>query len=189
MDLKTRRLILRELQDRDLNSLKELFGSPLFHQFEPPLNPDEVKDWLNENIIQSQQHPRTLYKLAMTVPPDSTISGVFSLKVLNPEIREWEIGWGVHPNWWGKGYATEAAKELLRVAFIELGAHRVTAFCHTENVASVRVMQKIGLLYEGRLRQVRWLDGCWYDEFVYAMVEQDWQNDQDDHNRCSGGMP
>lgn len=188
MDLKTRRLHLRELHQNDLTSLEELFGNPLFNQYEPPLDPDKVQDWLNEKIVKSQQHPRTSYEFAITIPPDPALSGVISLKGLNSDIREWEIGWGVHPNFWGKGYATEAAKELLRMAFYELGAHRVTAFCHVENLSSVRVMQKIGLAYEGRLRQVRWLDNCWHDEFVYAILELDWASGHES-NRCSGGTP
>jgi RimJ/RimL family protein N-acetyltransferase len=64
---------------------------------------------------------------------------------------------------------------MLRFAFGELNAHRVVAFCHTDNLASARVMEKLGMARDGRLREVRWLNGHWWDEYVYSILERDWR--------------
>jgi RimJ/RimL family protein N-acetyltransferase len=62
---------------------------------------------------------------------------------------------------------------MLRFAFGELKAHRVVASCHADNLASARVMEKLGMEREGRLREVRRLNEQWWDEFVYSILERD----------------
>jgi RimJ/RimL family protein N-acetyltransferase len=75
------------------------------------------------------------------------------------------IGWCLDPAYGGRGYATEAAAELLRICFDEIGVRRVVAGAFADNVASVRVMEKIGMRIEARFREgslhrdLGWLDG------------------------------
>jgi RimJ/RimL family protein N-acetyltransferase len=66
---------------------------------------------------------------------------------------------------------------MLDFAFGELGVHRVTAFCHVLNRASVRVMEKLSMRRDGRLRETRWWHDSWCDEFVYAILDRDWKKD------------
>jgi RimJ/RimL family protein N-acetyltransferase len=106
------------------------------------------------------------------------VIGQVSLSLNFSDIKEWEIGWKVHYKYWGNGYATEAAKRVLAFAFQDLHAHRVVAFCNVQNAASVRVMSKIGMLQDGRLRETRWWNGSWQDEFVYAILDRDWVSQQ-----------
>jgi RimJ/RimL family protein N-acetyltransferase len=94
-------------------------------------------------------------------------------------IREWEVGWAIHPDEWGKGYATEAARQVMDWGFRELDIHRIVAFCHASNSASVRVMEKLGMHQDGMLRETRWLRGEWWDEYVYAILEKDWKGKKD----------
>lgn len=69
---------------------------------------------------------------------------------------------------------------MLEFAFDQLKAHRVVAFCHAENSASVKVMKKIGMKQEGHLRQTRWFNDRWADEYVYGILESDFENDYHD---------
>ncbi|MFD0523568.1 GNAT family N-acetyltransferase [Paractinoplanes durhamensis] len=86
-----------------------------------------------------------------------------------------EIGYGIHPDRWGRGAATAAARELLRQAFEEHYLHRVYGTCDPRNSASARVLLKIGMAYEGRMREtVRIRDG-WRDSDLYAILEQEWR--------------
>ena len=59
-------------------------------------------------------------------------------------------------------------------AFREHKVHRIVAFCHVGNPASVRVMEKLDMHQDGRLRETRWLNGRWWDEFVYSKLEKEW---------------
>ena len=84
--------------------------------------------------------------------------------------------WRVHYQYWGKGYASEAASGVLAYAFDELHAHRVVTFCNVENKASTRVMEKIGMIQNGRLRETRWWNGVWQDKYVYSILDRDWES-------------
>jgi len=89
--------------------------------------------------------PRKSFMLAITIPPADEIRGIVKLSRQWEAIREWEVGWAVHSAEWGKGYATEAAWQLMDWGFKHLNIHRIVAYCHADNAASVRVMQKLGI--------------------------------------------
>jgi [ribosomal protein S5]-alanine N-acetyltransferase len=76
--------------------------------------------------------------------------------------------------WWGQGYATEAAKALLRHGFEALGLNRIYAHHMTKNPASGRVLEKIGMKREGLLRQAILKSDNFEDVVLYAMLRQDW---------------
>jgi [ribosomal protein S5]-alanine N-acetyltransferase len=89
--------------------------------------------------------------------------------------RIYEIGWVIHPQYHGRGYATEAAAALLRYGFESLSVHRVIATCQPENPASWRVMEKLGMQREGHLRKCIYRDETtWWDEYFYAILEEEW---------------
>lgn len=89
--------------------------------------------------------------------------------------RIYEIGWVLHPDYQGKGYATEAAAALLAHGFTTLGLHRVIATCQPQNPASWRIMEKLGMRREGHLRQcIERPDGIWWDEYFYAILAEEW---------------
>jgi len=175
MELVTPRLILRELRHSDFEAIREYESHPEIQRYEQPVPDDEAtRAWLEQSIRWAQQSPRTHYRWGITVQPDDTVRGHLSLALSFEEIREWEIGWTVHDACCGRGYATEAATAVLTYAFGELHAHRVVAFCNAANVASARVMEKIGMRRDGLLRETRWLNGAWADECVYAILEKEW---------------
>jgi ribosomal-protein-alanine N-acetyltransferase len=88
--------------------------------------------------------------------------------------RIYEIGWVFHPRFHRQGYATEAAAALLRYGFESLQVHRVIATCQPENTASWRVMEKLGMQREGHLRKCIYRDERWWDEYFYALLEEEW---------------
>jgi [ribosomal protein S5]-alanine N-acetyltransferase len=89
--------------------------------------------------------------------------------------RTHEIGWVFHKTHHGKGYATEAALALLEYGFESLGLHRVISTCQPENVASYRVMEKLGMRREAHFRKCLHRGGdTWWDEYFYAMLAEEW---------------
>ena len=89
--------------------------------------------------------------------------------------RTHEIGWVLHMGYHGRGYATEAALALLGCGFATLGLHRIIATCQPENVASWRVMEKLGMRREAHFRKCFQRDeATWWDEYFYAMLEEEW---------------
>lgn len=179
MELITQRLLLREFCPNDFDAVRDYESHPETHRFEKAVPDDEaIRSHLNQIVVWAQENPRTQYRFAITFRPENTVKGQVSLSLNFSDIREWEIGWKVHYKYWGKGYATEAAKCVLAFAFHDLRAHRVVAFCNVQNAASVKVMNKIGMLQDGRLRETRWWNDTWQDEFVYAILDRDWERQQ-----------
>jgi RimJ/RimL family protein N-acetyltransferase len=80
------------------------------------------------------------------------------------------MGWVLRRDAWGNGYATEAAEALLRFGVQSLGLHRVEATCAPANEASARVMARIGMRYEGRMRDHLLVRGAWRDSLLHAYL-------------------
>lgn len=176
MELVTSRLTLREFQESDYVSFRELEAHPETYRFEST-RPDEAftRNYLKSAQADEARIPRTRYRFAATLPPSDEARGRVTLALMNDSIQEWEIGWAVHPAEWGKGIATEAARCLMEFAFVQLHAHRVVAFSHAQNVASLRVMEKLGMQKDGHLRETRRWQGGWADEVVFSILEREWR--------------
>ena len=101
--------------------------------------------------------------------------GEVILRLTSEESRQGEIGWSLHPDAQGKGYATEAAREVLRLGFDEAGLHRIVAECDPRNEASIRVMERLGMRREAHLVDSMWLEGEWVGSIVSAMLEDEWR--------------
>lgn len=102
------------------------------------------------------------------------VVGDLTLNVRSEEHRGGELGFIVHPRHQGKGYATEAARALLRWAFEEVGFHRVYGRTEPRNEASGRVMEKLGMRKEAHFVENEWVKGEWQSDVVYAMLDREW---------------
>lgn len=88
-----------------------------------------------------------------------------------------EIGWCLAPGYEGHGYATEAVRELLAIAFDGLGLRRIVANCFADNEPSWRLMERIGLRREAHtVRESLHRDGEWYDGLTYALLADEWRS-------------
>lgn len=103
---------------------------------------------------------------------DDALVGAIGL-VLVPAHRRAEVGYWIAREAWGQGIATEALRAVLAHGFDTLGLHRIEAMHYVENPASGRVMQKVGMQYEGRLRDVVLRDGVPRTNERYAMLPSD----------------
>ena len=87
-----------------------------------------------------------------------------------------EIGWCLSPDHQGKGYMTEATTELVRLCFEELGVRRLVANAFADNGPSLRVMERLGMVCEGRFRaESLHRDHGWIDGITYALLRDDWK--------------
>jgi [ribosomal protein S5]-alanine N-acetyltransferase len=177
--IETARLVLREIDEGDLEDLLAIYNDSQARQYEQSgetvYSPEDIRQRISWTVADQQETPRTRFRLAVTVRPVRRLAGWVSLQPMAREIREWEIGWSLRRELWDQGFATEGARVMMQFAFVQLGAHRLVAFCHNENAASERVMQKLGMQYEGRTRGTRWLNDRWTDELIYSILEQDYE--------------
>ena len=87
-----------------------------------------------------------------------------------------EIGYVLHPDQYGRGFATEAGRALVDLAFAGLGAHRVTAHIDARNTPSVAVAGRLGLRLEATHVDGEWFKGEWTTSLVYALLRREWES-------------
>jgi len=113
--------------------------------------------------------------LAITKKDTGELVGDVILAFASAEHRAGEIGYIVHPDHQGLGYSTEACREVLRIAFDDLGLHRVIGRLEPRNVASARVLEKLGMRREALFVDNEMIKGEWQSEAVYAILDREWR--------------
>jgi ribosomal-protein-alanine N-acetyltransferase len=113
-------------------------------------------------------------RLAVDRVSDGAFVGWCSLTRWNPNYRSASIGYCLDDAAWGHGYATEAARALLQWAFDTLDLNRVQAETDTRNAASARVLEKLGFLREGTLREDCVVNGDVSSSWVYGLIRREW---------------
>ena len=100
--------------------------------------------------------------------------GHVSLSLGAPEHRQAEIGFMFQPGHQGRGYATEASEAMLALAFGTYELHRVYGRLEPRNVASARVLEKLGMRKEAHLIENEWVKDEWQSEVIYAVLAREW---------------
>lgn len=169
-ELVTRRLLLRRFTPDDVDAVHAFAGDPEVCRY---------TDWGPNTPAESRAFVDEMSAAPAAEPPDSTtwavttggsVVGSCSVTVTSREHRRGSLGYVLARAHWGRGYATEAAAEILRFAREELALDRVEATCRPGNVASQRVLIAIGMQQEGRLRSHVLVRGRREDSLVFAAV-------------------
>ena len=123
--------------------------------------------------------PRRRFQLAIVLRDDGRLIGNCGIR-RKPD-NEWEadIGYELSPRYWGRGYATEAARAMVDFGFRHLGLRRISSWCIADNVASARVLERLGFVQEGRLRRNEFFKGRWWDTLLYAVLAEEWRYAQE----------
>ena len=134
----------------------------------------EVRDFVQMFVDQQAEQPRRKFQLAI-VPVSGDVIGNCGTR-RKPE-NEWQadIGYELAPEHWGHGYATEAALAIVNFGLGELGLHRISSWRIADNVASARVLERVGLRLEGRWREDEHFKGRWWDTLLYGLLESEWR--------------
>ncbi len=85
-----------------------------------------------------------------------------------------ELAYALSPNYWGQGFATEAAKACIRYGFERLQLNRIAAGCHASNAQSERVMKRLGMQYEGTMRKDMFVKGAYRDTKIYSILREEY---------------
>jgi RimJ/RimL family protein N-acetyltransferase len=179
MQLQTERLLLREVLPEDHALLRAYSLEEAYRRFEahPP-----VADWEFETITKWMMDeqttiPRSDYYFSIALPDNPGLTlGSVHLTIQNHTHRQGEIGYMLGTAYHNQGYATEAARHLLRYGFQTLKLRRIAAadIIH-ENIASIRVAEKAGMRREAHYRDSQYFDGRWWDTVTYALTKDEWQ--------------
>jgi len=178
MQISTERLILREFTQEDWSAILAYQSEPhylRYYEWETRTEAD-VRAFVQIFLTQQKQMPRIKFQLAVVLKSEGKLIGNCGIRKKEPKSQEADIGYELASDYWGKGYATEAARTLLKFGFEELKLHRIWSWCIAENIASVRVSEKIGMQLEGRLRENEWFKSRWWDTLIFGILENEWRN-------------
>jgi RimJ/RimL family protein N-acetyltransferase len=173
----TKRLSLRPLTSADIDALLAYRSDPDVCRYVPfaPMDRQVIAErlatqWVTTALTDEGQ--------ALTLGVEITETG----ELVGDVVLFWhsrvhlggEIGYVVNPAFGGQGYATEAAHALLRLAFEDLGLHRVVARIDERNEASAKVARRLGMRQEARLVRNEMFKGEWSTELDFAMLADEW---------------
>jgi RimJ/RimL family protein N-acetyltransferase len=172
-----KRVRLREVSADDAVTALGFAGDPEFFRYLPfEAVPDEAAEakFLARLAAEARAKPRRQYHLGIVWSATHRLDGMARLGINEPNPLVGDIGYGVRRDHQARGIATEAAALLLDFGFRDLGLHRVFAYHHPDNLASERVLEKLGMRREGRLRENLLAHGTWRDSVVWAILDREW---------------
>ncbi|MCC9146186.1 MULTISPECIES: GNAT family protein [unclassified Arthrobacter] len=171
-------------------SIRPAVVEDLPHMFEYRRTP-EVAQWITaratdmDAFVERLSQPERLAAILVVEQAGTLVGDLYLARQdawAQREVEELargtqaEIGYTIAPEFAGRGYASEAVAELVRICFEELGLRRVVAECFADNTASWRVMEKVGMRREGRSRQGSLhRSGRWLDDLRYALLADEWR--------------
>jgi RimJ/RimL family protein N-acetyltransferase len=135
-----------------------------------PNTAKQTQAFVDVAVEARQQDPQVRFVYAVLT--DDSVIGLAELNLRGH--RHGEISYSIHPRAWGRGIATETGRLLLNQGFRHLHLHRIFATCDPRNIASGKVLKKIGMTYEGRMRETVLIRDGWRDSDLYAIVEHEW---------------
>ena len=174
MELRTERLLLRELEESDAPRLSEIEALPeVWRYLEGERNTlDKAEEYIRGILVESSEIPRKTFDFAVTV--DGLYIGRCGLGRNDRELRTAMLWYSLDPAYHGKGYATEAARAVMKLGFEQLGLHRIWADADPRNPPSIRVMERLGLRREAHHLENVCIRGEWCDSIIYAMLRREW---------------
>ncbi len=170
--IETERLILRRWKRRDAADLYEYAKNPNvgpWAGWRPHANPFESRMVITNTLMHN-------YCWAMVDKTSDKVIGSIGLDTdkFRRDVKSKELGYSLSEDYWGKGLATEAAKEIIRFAFEKLWLDALMIKTSAENNRSQRVIEKCGFSYEGTLRKIyRNYDGTIMPMRVYSMLREE----------------
>ena len=177
--IQTARLRLRPFEDADADDLFALQSNAhVLRYWDSPPWTERAAAEKFVNRCREMENDGTGVRLAVDRLSDGAFIGWCTLP-WNPDFRSATLGYCFSDAAWGRGYATEAARALLRWAFDTLDLNRVQAETDTRNAASARVLEKLGFLREGTLREDCVVNGEVSDSWVYGLLRREWRPSQE----------
>lgn len=181
MQRRTPRSLLREFEASDAPAVLRYQSDARYQTYYPDseITPASTEAFVQMFLDQQAESPR--WKWQLVIVPDepyegaARLAGNIGLRLDAPGALTGHIGYELDPVLWGRGYATEAAEEMLRFGFEELGLYRIWSWCIADNTGSRRVLERVGMRLEGVQRQHEYFKGRWRDQRLYGLLAREWR--------------
>lgn len=186
LPISTARLTVRRYRPDDIDAVFDLQSRDDVTRYIPwpRRTREECVEWLEAKIaVKALVADGDVVSLAVTRRDDDLYVGEVLLFLVSDKHRQGEIGYVIHPDHHGKGYATEAAAALIEAAFTTFDFHRIQARLDARNTASARLAERLGMRREAHLVENEFNNGEWEDEVIYGVLAREWGNGASHHPR------
>ncbi|GAA2456561.1 GNAT family protein [Actinomadura vinacea] len=174
------RVVLREFTEDDIDAVLKVYGDPVVteHLSFDPRDREQVAKTIRSVTRAAQADPRSEYSLAVEMIDAGTCIGFARLAIdaQHPGQSSAQLGFALRADQWGRGLGAETVALLLRLGFGELGLHRLWGARSPGNEVSDRLMRKLGMIEEGRIRGHIKIGGSWRDSIVHSILEDEWRH-------------
>lgn len=173
--LETERLLLRNLCFDDAEDIFEYACDPdvpKYSTWSAHQSIEDTYDFLDAVIADYKNHNSTDWGILHKA--DNKIIGTCGFVNWFPDQFRSEIGYALSKKYWSQGYMPEAVRAIINFGFQLMKLNRIEARCMIENTASARVMEKVGMKFEGVLRQQLFTKGSFYDMKIYSILRTEW---------------
>lgn len=168
--LEGRNVNLRVMEKEDLPQFAEWLNKPeVFGEY------NALRQMSRTKAEKMLENPLELKPFFIEKKDGSKIGFVAHFYVLHPAGRQLEIGYSLVPSERGKGYCTEAANLMVDFLFLSKDTMRIQAQTDPRNVASQKVLEKVGFKKEGTLRRCFFTRGEWRDAYLYSILREEWK--------------
>jgi RimJ/RimL family protein N-acetyltransferase len=170
------RVLLRRFTDNDLPIFLAYRNDPEVARYQSWETTSEVeaRDFIQEQKDVQPGIPGAWFQIAIELKETSKLIGDCALKIFADDSRQAELGFTLSQAYQGRGLAFEAVSGVLDYVFKTLQLHRVIAMADCENAASVALLSRLGMRREGHFLQNIWFKGKWGDEYLYAILAEEW---------------
>lgn len=176
MILETPRLILRPFQDSDLEPFAAYRADPevaRYQGWDTPYSVDRAAEFIAEMKAKQPATGSEWYQFAVERKSSAGVIGDCAFHLLDGDPRQAEVGVTLARPHQRQGYAAEAVTRLLDYLFRDHGLHRVVARCDVDNLASARLLERVGMRREGHFIENIWFKGAWGSEYLYAVLQRE----------------
>ncbi len=177
-ELESKRLRIRQFQNSDLKPFLDYRNDPevaRYQGWDVPFLHERALEFIDEMKTKDPAVQGEWFQAAVEEIASGMMVGdaAYFLKKDDPQAY---IGCTIARPYWHKGYAMETTRCLLAYLFDKLGLHRVIAISDIENIASFRVLERLGFRREGHFVENLMFKGKWASEYHYAMLKREWDN-------------
>ena len=176
MELATARLLLDALRAEDAPALFAYRADPQVARFQGwrPVDVADAARFIERQVGATLDPPNGWFQWAIRLRAADDLIGDLGIHLPSDPHGSVEFGISIAPSQQGNGYAVEALRAVLALAFDTLGRHRVHASVDPRNLASMAMLRSLGLRQEAHHRQSLWLRGEWVDDVVFALLADEW---------------
>ncbi|MDR6552608.1 GNAT family protein [Paenibacillus qinlingensis] len=170
------RVHLREFNFNDWIDVHKYASQEIVCRFQPwgPNNEEQTQVFVRQILEDAKKTPRNRFVFAIIEQSTGKMIGAGEINIRSRTNLSGEIAYIIHPDYWGKGIATEVAKLLVNCGFKEFHLHRIYATCDPRNIGSAKVLSKVGMTQEGRLRDALLIKDGWRDSLVFGILQYEW---------------